>query len=187
MAFMDAPALPAARSADLGEFKEEADNAQKAAKLILENPAFAGQKIDPYVLAQAFGADESFLPPPPVSLLSQFQTHNNLFYHRPTQISTAATHAVFSVITSMVNESVTFSVVLFAKQNHNITAQLNVTKNKARMSRLHCIMNTLSHEYTTTLNKLDLKTNSMKKVLLTGNCSDMFLQFTDYIMGKLLS
>merc|ERR1711935_168951 len=84
-------------------------------------------------------------------------------HHRPTRISTAATHAVFSVITSMVNESVTFSVVLFAKQNHNITVQLNVTKNKARMSRFHCIMNTLSHDYTTTLNKLDLKNKKKKK------------------------
>ena len=67
MAFMDPPAQPSARSAHLEQFEEEAANAEKAAKLILENPAFAGQKIDPYILAQAFGADESFLPPPPVS------------------------------------------------------------------------------------------------------------------------
>ena len=67
MAFMDPPAQPSARSAHLEQFEEEAANAEKAAKLILENPSFAGQKIDPYILAQAFGADESFLPPPPVS------------------------------------------------------------------------------------------------------------------------
>lgn len=54
-----------ARSAEVGQFAESSENAQRAAKLILENPAFAGKSIDPYVLAQAFGADERYAPPPP--------------------------------------------------------------------------------------------------------------------------
>jgi len=55
-----------ARSADVAEFSEEKENAEKAAALILENPFFANKKLDPYVLAQAFGADESYAPPEPV-------------------------------------------------------------------------------------------------------------------------
>jgi hypothetical protein len=57
---------PVERSADIEDIftDEEKDRSQAAAALILQNPAFAGQTLDPYALALQFGASPKFKPPP---------------------------------------------------------------------------------------------------------------------------
>ena len=64
-----------ARSAAIDDFSDEQkETAEKAAALIMANPAFQGASMDPYTLAQAFGADQSYRPPTKVT------TFSNLYF-----------------------------------------------------------------------------------------------------------
>ena len=55
------------RSASLEEFEEGKKAADDIRSVILGLPQFKDRKIDPYALAQAFGADPAYAPPQNVS------------------------------------------------------------------------------------------------------------------------
>ena len=57
------------RSASLEEFEEGKKAADDIRSVILGLPQFKDRKIDPYALAQAFGADPAYAPPQNVSVI----------------------------------------------------------------------------------------------------------------------